>query len=101
MSEALDPDNVKMAATLLSTEEWREVWPGYLAAARAEGRQEMIDALRDGKRFHAWRHPSPAPWQRKPEPREPNQLAALYLDSITKHSATTTATTPADHVESR
>jgi hypothetical protein len=53
-----------------------------LAAAERRGYERAVTRLRDRDAFHAWRHPDPAPWQRKPEPREPNVLAADYLDAV-------------------
>jgi hypothetical protein len=53
-----------------------------VAAAERRGYERAVARLRDRDAFHAWRHPDPAPWQRKPEPREPNVLAADYLDAI-------------------
>jgi hypothetical protein len=53
-----------------------------IAAAERRGYERAVTRLRDRDAFHAWRHPDPAPWQRKPEPREPNVLAADYLDAV-------------------
>ena len=55
------------------------------ARGRKQGRQEQHETdlamLRDDARFHAWRYPTPAPWQHRPLSHEPNHLAADFLES--------------------